>query len=205
MAPKDATSSTPGSGRSKPHSAAEATPSRSAVQSPVVADVVGRLVDRSLVVHSPTGQVSRFFLLEMVKAYAEGRLVESLGEAEDVRDRHLAHFHRPASDGRLVPFSHFRVAERLERDVSNLATVSSGQPRQVDGTKPPRLPTEVLKRFLLAQHIHEVRSLLEACLPHLNGGPHTRRLPPQRSCPDHDGARRLSRCGPLGARAHVVA
>ncbi len=52
------------------------------------ADVLGRLVERSLVVadHAPDG--TRYRLLESVGAYAGGRLAES-GESDGVRRRHL--------------------------------------------------------------------------------------------------------------------
>jgi predicted ATPase/DNA-binding CsgD family transcriptional regulator len=55
-----------------------------------VADLIGRLVDRSLVVH-PQGTAgrSRWRLLDTVRAFAEEQLVR-LGGADEVRGRHLA-------------------------------------------------------------------------------------------------------------------
>ena len=52
------------------------------------ADVLGRLVDRSLVVADHAPDRTRFRLLESVGAYAGGRLVES-GESDAVHRRHL--------------------------------------------------------------------------------------------------------------------
>jgi predicted ATPase/DNA-binding CsgD family transcriptional regulator len=50
-----------------------------------VADLVGRLVDKSLVVHGTAG---RWRLLDMVRAYGQERL-DAAGEADAVRERHL--------------------------------------------------------------------------------------------------------------------
>jgi len=54
-----------------------------------VADLVGRLVDRSLLVHRPGGSgPSRWLLLDTVRAFGQRQLAE-LGEADDARRRHL--------------------------------------------------------------------------------------------------------------------
>ncbi|MEN3537599.1 LuxR C-terminal-related transcriptional regulator [Microbispora sp. ZYX-F-249] len=52
-----------------------------------VADVLGRLVDKSLVVHR-RGRPSRWRLLQTVRAFAADRLVDS-GEEAEIRGRHL--------------------------------------------------------------------------------------------------------------------
>ncbi|MEE6263066.1 ATP-binding protein [Plantactinospora sonchi] len=52
-----------------------------------VADLLGRLADRSLVVHHP-GATSRWRMLETIRAYAAAKLAAS-GEQADLRHRHL--------------------------------------------------------------------------------------------------------------------
>ena len=67
-------------------------------------DVLGRLVDKSLVVVEEQDGVARYSLLETVRHYARGRL-EQAGEQERLEARHRAHYLRlaeelePAIDG----------------------------------------------------------------------------------------------------------
>jgi predicted ATPase/DNA-binding CsgD family transcriptional regulator len=53
-----------------------------------IADLIGRLVDKSLLVHRRNGGHSRWRLLETVRAYALSKL-DAAGEEPDVRARHL--------------------------------------------------------------------------------------------------------------------
>ncbi|MEX0847767.1 MAG: adenylate/guanylate cyclase domain-containing protein [Ilumatobacteraceae bacterium] len=76
---------------------------------------------KSLVVRADKRKATRFRLLETVKAYAEDRLVDA-GEAVDVRDRHLAHFHGLAlADGHGVP-GLLDVGRRLRHDCPNITS-----------------------------------------------------------------------------------
>jgi predicted ATPase/class 3 adenylate cyclase len=136
----------------------------------VATDVVQRLVAKSLVEHSRTTERSRFFLLEMVKAYAEDCLVAA-GEATDVRDRHLAYFQRAATDGDLVPFADYAVAARLEHEVGNLAAAVQWAAAGGRWSQAAETVHVGLDAFLLAQRADEVRNLLEACVAHLDGDP----------------------------------
>jgi predicted ATPase/DNA-binding SARP family transcriptional activator len=56
-----------------------------------IIDTLGRLVDKSLVVADATGDAARYRLLEVVRQYAEARLLEA-AEAGDARARHRAWF-----------------------------------------------------------------------------------------------------------------
>jgi len=82
-------------------------------------DLVDTLVAKSLVVRAEGGDVSRFTLLETLKAYAENRLVQT-GEAASIQDRHLHHFHRLASTRGRTMTADIRVGEQLRYDRSNL-------------------------------------------------------------------------------------
>ncbi len=55
----------------------------------LVADLIGRLTDKSLLVHRQGAGGSRWQMLETIRAYAADRLVES-DELDAVRDSHLA-------------------------------------------------------------------------------------------------------------------
>ncbi len=85
-----------------------------------VIDLVEALVAKSLVVRTDSDSVSRFTLLETLKAYTEDRLVES-GEAAAMRDLHAEHFHdlAMARDGRTIS-ADARVGKRLQFDRANV-------------------------------------------------------------------------------------
>ena len=76
---------------------------------------------KSLVVRADKRKATRFRLLETVKAYAEDRLVDS-GEAETIRDRHLAHFHSLAMAEGLKVIGSLDVGLRLREDCSTITT-----------------------------------------------------------------------------------
>jgi len=90
-----------------------------------VLETLAHLVDKSLIDVEDSADASegRFRLLETIRKYARGKLVEA-AEAERVSDRHLAYCIRFAED--TVP--HLRAAEqlewvpRLEREHDNLRT-----------------------------------------------------------------------------------
>jgi non-specific serine/threonine protein kinase len=67
--------------------AAEAVGAGEPIQANAVLDVLTSLVDKSLVVARAAGSEERYTLLETIRHFAEGRLVQS-GEAAQVRDRH---------------------------------------------------------------------------------------------------------------------
>ena len=71
--------------------AAEAVCSFDPLDEFAVLDLLGNLVDRSLVVLDDEGPADRYRLLESIKQFARARLDES-GENDAVLDRHLTHF-----------------------------------------------------------------------------------------------------------------
>lgn len=85
-----------------------------------VIDVVEALVAKSLIVRTDSDSVSRFTLLETLKAYTEDRLVES-DEAAAIRDLHAEHFHdlAMARHGRTIS-ADARVGKRLQFDRANI-------------------------------------------------------------------------------------
>jgi predicted ATPase/class 3 adenylate cyclase len=71
--------------------AAEAVISGSGIEEFEVADLLGRLVDKSLISAEDTDGATRFRLLETIRQYAQERLEET-GEAEAFRLRHAEHY-----------------------------------------------------------------------------------------------------------------
>ncbi|MEU9713873.1 BTAD domain-containing putative transcriptional regulator [Streptomyces sp. NPDC047976] len=97
--------------------AAEAVCAGEDVRREDVLDCLGRLVDRSLVVHHN----GRYRLLESVAAYCQERLIES-GDEQRVRDRHLTHYVDLAerADPRLRGHQQRLWLERMDAEAANL-------------------------------------------------------------------------------------
>jgi predicted ATPase len=91
-----------------------------------VADLVDRLVDKSLVEADPSGSSSRFRLLEMIRDYTWDRLGES-GEAEEVARRHSGYFQAfaAAADRGLRGPDEVSWTEQVERELDNLRAAVS--------------------------------------------------------------------------------
>ena len=98
-----------------------------------VLDLLGSLVDRSLVVLDDEGPADRYRLLESIKQYARTRLDES-GESDTVLDRHLDHF--AALARRLAPDletgAQREARPALEREVENLRVALEHAAEQAD-------------------------------------------------------------------------
>ena len=97
--------------------AAEAVGSTPALAAPDVLDVLGRLVEKSLVEHD--AQAERYRFLETVREYAADRLEES-GERDAARRRHFACFAALAAQARPALFgpeqAHWLARLDLERE-----------------------------------------------------------------------------------------
>ncbi|WP_411069666.1 AfsR/SARP family transcriptional regulator [Streptomyces sp. cmx-4-25] len=88
-----------------------------------VLDVLGALVDKSLVVASPGGAGMRYRLLETVAEYARERLVEA-GERAGVERRHLTYYRELArcTDPQLRGPGQVAAVARFETEHDNLRT-----------------------------------------------------------------------------------
>jgi non-specific serine/threonine protein kinase len=87
-----------------------------------VLDLLSRLVDKSLVnVDSDIDERRRYRFLETMRQYARERLLQS-GEAEPLRDRHLAFFHELAqrAEPELTRADQVSWLNRLHREHDNL-------------------------------------------------------------------------------------
>ncbi|MFJ7585937.1 AfsR/SARP family transcriptional regulator [Streptomyces sp. NPDC097617] len=90
------------------------------------ADVLGSLVDKSLVVAAPgpDGRGMRYRLLETVGEYAAERLAESAGDREATEHRHLVHYRELARTTEPLLRGHGQreAADRLATEYENLRT-----------------------------------------------------------------------------------
>ncbi|MEU6759061.1 BTAD domain-containing putative transcriptional regulator [Streptomyces sp. NPDC046685] len=91
-----------------------------------VADVLGSLVDKSLVVATPgpDGSGMRYRLLETVGEYAAERLAAAGGDREDTGRRHLVHYRElaRATEPLLRGHGQRAAADRLAMEYENLRT-----------------------------------------------------------------------------------
>ena len=119
--------------------AAEAICSFAPLDEYAVLDLLGNLVDRSLVILDDEGPDDRYRLLESIKQYARARLDES-GDGDAVLDRHLTHFadlaRRLAPD--LETGAQRETRPVLEREAENLRVALEHAGDQAD---PERLGT----------------------------------------------------------------
>ncbi len=102
--------------------AAEAVCSQGMKRSDIL-DLLGRLVDKSLVIVEADSEVSetRYRLLETIRQYALERLVET-GEASVIRDRHLDFYLSLAEKSEPHIFGHESVLwiNRLDKELDNI-------------------------------------------------------------------------------------
>jgi predicted ATPase/class 3 adenylate cyclase len=102
-----------------------------------VADLLGSLVDKSLVVAEPAGGVLRYRLLETIRLFAAERLVEAGDDdAEAVAAAHCAHFLAVAETAaaHLTGPDQGSWLARLDADQANLRRASGHAAGSPDGT-----------------------------------------------------------------------
>ncbi|GGV27369.1 SARP family transcriptional regulator [Actinomadura cremea] len=145
--------------------AAEAVCAAGYVRRADVLDVLGRLVDRSLVVMAEGAAGPRYRLLESVAAYAADRLAEA-GEAAAARDRHLRHYLALAERAER----HLRGAgqrawlDRLDAESANTRAALDEALRRPAPAEAVRLATALAWWWLLRGRLHEARRTLDAVL-----------------------------------------
>ena len=84
-------------------------------------DLVGRLVDKSLVLAADQGEITRYKMLETIREYALDRL-DASGETASIRTRHAAHYTEFAQQGGAgLKGPHERAwLTRVEDELDNL-------------------------------------------------------------------------------------
>ena len=102
-----------------------------------VADLLGSLVDKSLVVAEPAGETLRYLMLETIRQFAAERLAEiGPGEAAAVAAAHGAHFLSVAEAAapHLTGPDQGRWLARLDADQANLQRATAHAAVDPDGT-----------------------------------------------------------------------
>jgi predicted ATPase/DNA-binding SARP family transcriptional activator len=144
-------------------------------------DTLGRLVDRSMVVALRRGGVAgdtRFRLLETLRSFARERL-ESGGEAEEIRFRHLAYYRRlveraePVLDAKAV----LEWADRLELEYPNIRAALEWSRGHEDGAETARFAGGL--RWLWGMRLRNAEGWywLQAMLAATEGSPAAARMP----------------------------
>ncbi|WP_306312791.1 BTAD domain-containing putative transcriptional regulator [Streptomyces hydrogenans] len=129
-------------------------------------ELVGRLVDRSLVTVADGPYGPRYRLLESVAAYALERLTER-AEADAVRERHLAHYLDLAerTEPELRGPDQRARLDRLDAETGHLrAALDTALSRSGDGVPAARLARALAWWWLLRGRLTEARRSLRAVL-----------------------------------------
>ncbi|MFJ4095571.1 AfsR/SARP family transcriptional regulator [Kitasatospora sp. NPDC089913] len=145
--------------------AAEAVCAASGIDRDDVLDLVGRLVDRSLVEAVHTGGGPRYDLLESVAAYARDRLHEA-GEFADTAARHAGYFQElavQAGAGLRGPGQRLQLV-RLDAESANTRAALDHLLRVGDRDGAARTAVALCPWWLLRGRLHEARRALAAVL-----------------------------------------
>ncbi|MFE4617191.1 BTAD domain-containing putative transcriptional regulator [Streptomyces sp. NPDC056747] len=128
-----------------------------------VVDLVGRLVDRSLVSTTRTADGPRYRLLESVAAYARERLHEA-GEAGAVTARHADYYRRFAesAEPHLRGAGQRRRLARLDAESANIRAALDHGLRTAEARGTARLAAALCPWWLLRGRLHEARRTLAA-------------------------------------------
>ncbi|MGW9037360.1 AfsR/SARP family transcriptional regulator [Streptomyces sp. NPDC055721] len=128
-----------------------------------VVDLVGRLVDRSLVSTTRTGDGPRYRLLESVAAYARERLHEA-GEAGAVAARHADYYGQFAesAEPHLRGAGQRRRLARLDAESANIRAALDHGLRTAEARGAARLAAALCPWWLLRGRLHEARRTLAA-------------------------------------------
>ncbi|MFB8240448.1 BTAD domain-containing putative transcriptional regulator [Kitasatospora purpeofusca] len=150
--------------------AAEAVCAASGIDRDDVLDLVGRLVDRSLVEAAHTGDGPRYDLLESVAAYARDRLHEA-GEFPATAARHARYFRELAAQagaGLRGPGQRLQLV-RLDAESANVRVALDHLVRVGDQDGAARTAAALCPWWLLRGRLHEARRALAAVLEAVDG------------------------------------
>ena len=127
-------------------------------------ELIGRLVDASLVVPDVREQQTRYRLLETVRQYAAGRL-DDLGETAALRERHAAYFVSLVEDMWAMQLTDLGgFIERLRRDSDNLRAALSRSGENGNAEQLLRLVKGMWRFWWVQGSLNEGRAWLDAAL-----------------------------------------
>jgi tetratricopeptide (TPR) repeat protein len=130
-----------------------------------VADVLGSLVDKSLVVAGPAGSEYRYRLLETIRQFAAEHLADAAADALAAAAAHCAHYLAVAETigPHLYGPDLGQWLIRLDADQANLRRAAEHAAGQPDGTPLLRLAV-ALGRYWELRNLHEETALLVSVL-----------------------------------------
>lgn len=154
--------------------AAEAVCAGDGLESREVLDVLGRLIDQSMVIADP-GHPTRYRMLETLRHYAAERL-DDAGERDGVRARHAAYFAELAagSEARLRGTAQRATVRQLRAELPNLRAALDrllADPARVDDAL--RLAAALAWFWHLGRHV-EGRDVLRRLTERRGGSPEAR-------------------------------
>ena len=151
--------------------AAEAVCGAGEVARADVLELLGQLVEKSLVAMAEEGGAARYSMLEVVRQYASERLAAS-GEAGDTRRRHVAYFLALAegADAALIGPEQMARVERLEREHDNLRAALQWAVEQEEAETALRLVGALWPFWEARGYLREGRRWLVAALGMTDGG-----------------------------------
>ena len=126
-------------------------------------DLVGRLVDASLMVPEARDGETRYRLLETVRQYAAERL-ESRGETADVRQRHADHFLTLAESVQTRGAGQLRGLRQLDADIDNMRTALDFAVAAGDAQTELRFVAALWPYWHVRGHLAEARDRLESAI-----------------------------------------
>jgi predicted ATPase/DNA-binding SARP family transcriptional activator len=126
-------------------------------------DLLGRLVEASLIVPEEREGETRYRLLETVRQYAAERL-ESHGETALVRRRHAGHFVTVAESTQTHGAGQLRGLRQLDADVDNMRVAAEFAIASGDVDTEVRLAAALWPYWHVRGHLAEGRDRLEAAI-----------------------------------------
>jgi predicted ATPase len=137
-----------------------------------VLDLLTSLVEKSLVQYHERDGEARYRLLEPVRQYAGGRLIERC-EAEGLRNRHLEFYLQLAerAEPELLRHAQIEWLDRLEREHDNLRAALEWSHAEADSAEPARSGWSELRLagalkwfWIKRSHFHEGHQRVEGAL-----------------------------------------
>ncbi|MGI8854283.1 MAG: helix-turn-helix transcriptional regulator [Thermomicrobiales bacterium] len=136
-----------------------------------VLELLGQLVEKSLVAMTEEGGAARYQMLEVVRQYASERLAAS-GETEDARRRHAAYYLAMVVEPNTAAIGTAQMAwvERLEREHDNLRAALQWAVEQEEAETALRLVGALWPFWEARGYLREGRRWLAAALGMADGG-----------------------------------
>ena len=151
--------------------AVEAVCAGEGVETDDVLDLMTQLVNKSLVISErKPGQEARYRMLETIRQYAHGRLIEA-GKAEQLQNRHLDFFLHWAEQAgpQLRGPKQLEWLDRLEAEHDNLRSALEWSQTQAEHSEASLSLAGALHRFWSQRgHVNEGRAWLDRALTNQN-------------------------------------